>query len=58
MIGTVQKPMEEIVGALEAYGRIGVVGCDGCAKACATGGTAEVEVMVKELKAGRQGDHL
>ncbi len=55
MIGTVQKPMEEIVGALEAYHRIGVVGCDGCAKACATGGTAQVEVMVKDLKqAGKE----
>lgn len=50
MIGTVQKPMIEILSALEAFGRIGVVGCDGCAKACATGGTAQVEVMVKDLK--------
>jgi hypothetical protein len=55
MIGTVQKPMEEIVGALEPYHWIGVVGCDGCAKACATGGTAQVEVMVKDLmQAGKE----
>ena len=50
MIGTVQKPMKEILNALGAFGRIGVVGCDGCAKACATGGTAEVEVMVRDLR--------
>jgi ferredoxin len=50
MIGTVQKPMQEIVGALDAFDKIGVVGCDGCAKACATGGTAQVEKMVKDLR--------
>jgi len=50
MIGTVQKPMSEILRAIEAFERIAVVGCDGCAKACATGGTAQVEVMVKDLK--------
>ena len=49
MIGTARKPIEEVMGALEAFRKIGVVGCDGCAKACATGGTAQVEEMVKTL---------
>jgi ferredoxin len=55
MIGTVKKPLEEVMGAIEAFEKIAVVGCDGCAKACATGGSAQVEEMVGELKArGKQ----
>jgi hypothetical protein len=50
MIDTIQKPMEEIPGAPEAFERIGVIGCDGSAKACATGGTAQLEIMVRDLK--------
>ena len=49
MIGTARKPFSEVMGALEAFRKIGVVGCDGCAKACATGGTAQVEEMKKSL---------
>jgi len=49
MIGTARKPLDEVMGALEAFVKIGVVGCDGCAKACATGGTAQVEEMKKSL---------
>jgi ferredoxin len=51
MIGTVKKPVEEVLGALEAVKKIGIVGCDGCAKACATGGTAQVEEMVRTMTA-------
>jgi hypothetical protein len=50
MIGTKKKPIEEVLEALEAYQRIGVVGCDGCAKTCATGGNEQVEEMAKVLK--------
>lgn len=49
MIGTARKPLDEVMGALEAFRKIGVVGCDGYAKACATGGTAQVEEMKKTL---------
>ena len=49
MIGTVQKPLEEILDALEPYDRVVVVGCDGCAKACKSGGTDEVAVMAQKL---------
>jgi len=49
MIGTARKPFSEVMGALEAFRKIGVVGCDGCAKACATGGTAQGEEMKKSL---------
>jgi len=50
MIGTAKKPIEEVMGALETFRKIGIVGCDGCAKACATGGSAQVADMVKILK--------
>ncbi len=42
--------MEEVSGALGAFHRIAVVGCDGCAKACATGGAAQVAEMADELR--------
>ena len=51
MIGTTKKPMEEILGALEGYRKVAVVGCDGCAKVCLTGGTDEVAAMARDLKA-------
>lgn len=50
MIGTTKKPMEEVLGALGAFRRVAVVGCDGCAKACATGGSAQVAEMSEELR--------
>ncbi len=51
MIGTVKKPLAEIGEALAGYQKIGLVGCDGCAKACHTGGAEEVAAMARELKA-------
>lgn len=50
MIGTVKKPLEEILAALEGYRKIAVVGCDGCAKVCGTGGSDQVTEMAKELE--------
>ena len=50
MIGTTRKPMEEVSGALGAFHRIAVVGCDGCAKVCATGGVAQVAETADELR--------
>jgi ferredoxin len=50
MIGTVRKPMEEILGALSDYDRVAVVGCNGCAKACQTGGEKQVEEMAGRLQ--------
>jgi hypothetical protein len=49
MIGTTKKPLEEILAALEGYQKIAVVGCDGCAKVCLTGGTDEVTDMAVQL---------
>jgi ribosomal protein L37AE/L43A len=50
MIGTKKKPFPEILETLEGYHKVGIVGCDGCAKTCATGGSVQVEEMAKLLK--------
>ncbi|MGC8659841.1 MAG: methylenetetrahydrofolate reductase C-terminal domain-containing protein, partial [Desulfomonilaceae bacterium] len=50
MIGTARKPMEEILQALAGYENITIMGCNGCAKACKTGGEIEVDAMAKALK--------
>jgi ferredoxin len=42
--------MNEIMNALEGYPRVSVVGCDGCAKACGTGGSEQVAQMAETLK--------
>lgn len=50
MIGTVKKPFHEILAALEGFHKVGVVGCDGCAKICFTGGADQVAALAQELK--------
>ena len=50
MIATTKKPLAEVLEALAGYRRLGVVGCDGCAKVCATGGTDEVAALAQELQ--------
>lgn len=50
MIGTKKKPIEEVRQSLEGYQKVGIVGCDGCAKTCATGGALQAEEMAKVLK--------
>jgi ferredoxin len=50
MIGTKKKPVQEVLDALEGYQKVGIVGCDGCAKTCATGGAVQTEEMAKDLK--------
>jgi len=50
MIGTTQKPLEEILAALAEYQKIAVVGCDGCAKVCLTGGSEQVEELAGRLR--------
>jgi hypothetical protein len=50
MIGTTKKPFEEVLQALAGYEKIAVVGCDGCAKVCATGGLDQVKELAQDLK--------
>ncbi len=45
MIITEQKPLEEILGYLEDYKRIAIIGCGECATVALSGGQKEVEEM-------------
>lgn len=51
MIVTEQKPLTEILGSLESYNKIFLVGCGECAATCKTGGTQELIKMREELAA-------
>jgi ferredoxin len=51
MIATAKKPFDEVLAALTGYRRLGLVGCDGCAKVCLTGGSDEVAALAQELQA-------
>lgn len=37
------------MNALDGFHRVGIVGCDGCAKICLTGGTGEVACLAEQL---------
>ncbi len=50
MIGTARKPNEEIMQAVGKYHNLTVVGCNGCAKVCKTGGEAQVASMAEQLR--------
>lgn len=50
MIGTVPKPIEEVLEALKPYRKVLVIGCGGCAKVCRTGGEPEIEMMTLKLE--------
>jgi ferredoxin len=55
MIGTIPKPFEEITDALAGYEKVAVIGCDGCAKVCQTGGSDQVGEMAEKLeKTGKE----
>ncbi len=49
MIATTKKPLQEILEALAPYRKVAVVGCDGCAKICGTGGSDEVADLAQKL---------
>ncbi|MGD9817671.1 MAG: methylenetetrahydrofolate reductase C-terminal domain-containing protein [Desulfomonilaceae bacterium] len=51
MIGTVYKPMDEILSALDDCEKVIVTGCNGCAKVCKTGGEPEIKSMSEKLEA-------
>ena len=49
MLISEQKPMEEILGSLDGESKVFVVGCNGCAEGCESGGEAQVVAMVASL---------
>ncbi|MFC1992396.1 methylenetetrahydrofolate reductase C-terminal domain-containing protein [Chloroflexota bacterium] len=51
MIVSEQKPFEEILGYLNGENKIFILGCNGCAQASGTGGSAQVEEMKGKLEA-------
>ena len=52
MLVSTPKPTAEIVRALAGDTVVFVVGCDGCAQACKTGGQEHVEQLCRELTEG------
>ena len=50
MIKVKQKPLKEIVQAVEGYDRVLVLGCGGCASVCLGGGQQEVDHLCLELE--------
>ena len=50
MLVSERKPIEEILGYLEGERHIFLVGCNGCAEACHTGGESQVLEMKQTLE--------
>ncbi|MBN2062074.1 MAG: methylenetetrahydrofolate reductase C-terminal domain-containing protein [Deltaproteobacteria bacterium] len=50
MIGTIPKPFKDIMDSLEGYKKIAVIGCNGCAKVCMTGGEDQVAELAEKLR--------
>ena len=50
MIGTVRKTEEQLFEAIGKFDNIIVAGCNGCAKACKTGGDVQVAEMAEHLR--------
>lgn len=50
MIGTANKPEQEVLEAVADYQNVIVVGCNGCAKVCNTGGEPQVAEMAGKLR--------
>lgn len=50
MIIAERKPLGEIAGFIEGFGKVLVVGCGGCATVCLAGGEAEVKIVGSALR--------
>lgn len=60
MIVADRKPFDEIMGMIEPYNKILLVGCNECATVCAVGGTKEVALLASQIRMKRQieGRHI
>ncbi|MCE5243459.1 MAG: methylenetetrahydrofolate reductase C-terminal domain-containing protein [Syntrophobacteraceae bacterium] len=50
MIIAQAKPIEEIIDCVKDYGKILVIGCDGCVTVCEAGGLKEAEIVASALR--------
>lgn len=50
MIKANSKPLSEVFGFIENYGKVLVLGCGGCATVCHVGGEKEVAVLAQALR--------
>jgi ferredoxin len=50
MIKAVGKPLEEVIGMVENFRKILVVGCDGCVTVCEAGGLKEAKTLASALR--------
>ncbi|UCC68988.1 MAG: methylenetetrahydrofolate reductase C-terminal domain-containing protein [Armatimonadota bacterium] len=56
MIVAERKPLDEIKGFVEGFGRVLVVGCGGCATVCLAGGETEVKIVGSALRIAARGE--
>jgi ferredoxin len=55
MHATIQKPIDEIIDAVNEGERVFIVGCDNCAAKCKSGGHPETEAMARRIQSrGRE----
>jgi ferredoxin len=54
MIKAEQKPIEEILGFLEPYKKVLLVGCNACVAVCHAGGEKEVGILASALRIARK----
>ena len=50
MIIARKKPIEEIIGEVEGYDRLLILGCNECVTVCEAGGKKEVEILASALR--------
>lgn len=55
MIKAKPKPLEEILGYIEPYQNVLIVGCGGCVSVCLAGGQKETHILRAELEHGLEG---
>jgi ferredoxin len=54
MIVADRKPFSELLGMVDGYNRIMIVGCKGCVTVCNVGGVKEVQILASALKIARK----
>jgi len=50
MIGTIPKDIKDVIDSVGDYQRLAVIGCNGCAKVCGTGGDTQVADLANVLR--------